>query len=162
MSQPIAIVLAALISALATIMVAYRDRVIDGFRPSRSIKGDWVGDVYLLGADLPFRQEAGYELRGPPHWQYTATLKQTGPRVTGTMSLSAHQLGEHTYKGTVKNDFFVYQMTTTDRASFRISAALLRIDDIGKTMTGYFVANPGPGDASSPVLVGYTTMRRRA
>jgi hypothetical protein len=163
MPDATAVIIAALITALGTIIATHFAEIIDVFRPpSRRIEGDWEGDSYYLGHG-PLSDSEDEQPR-TPETKYLADLKQRGSRISGTMVMTEATPGvflyKHSYKGYVKGEYFIYEMNSTRPEQFRLSTAMLHISDSGDSMKGYFVANGGrrtPGTA----FAGYTIMRKR-
>ena len=87
MSQAEAIVIAAVISAVAGIIIARFQDIADLLRPTRSIRGTWDGDVYLSGSVLISPQTVKEGEAGEPDTKYIITLGQTGRRIIGTMDI---------------------------------------------------------------------------
>ena len=108
--------------------------------------------------------DSEYEQKRPPDLNYVLTLKQTGSRVKGKMTMTEAQPGiglyKHNYKGQVKGDYFIYECSSAEPETFSLSAALLHVHNSGKAMRGYFVANAGYKD-SSHTPVGYTVAHKR-
>lgn len=163
-TEVIAAISGALITGIFAIIVAYRDDIAYLLqRKTRVVDGTWEGESYALSSG-PIDSTKDDQGR-PAEVKYTATLKQKGNRVTGTMvmtqTLPGLTLYEHVYKGYLKGEYFIYNLTTVNPGQFRLSTALLHIDNSGLNMRGYWVANSG-SEAQGRTFVGYTVMKRRA
>ncbi len=162
--ETIAVIIAAIITAVATIVAARLKDIEDLLhKPSRQIAGDWDGESYLL--DRGVVDDSEYEQKRPPDLKYVATLRQTGSKVTGTMSMTEAQSGiglyKHGYKGRVTGNYFIYELLSVEPEVFRLSTALLHAHNSGKMMRGYFVANTSDRDPRR-TTVGYTIMHKRS
>ncbi len=163
MPDATAVIIAAIITALGTIIATHFAEIIDVFRPpSRRIEGDWDGDSYYLGHG-PISDMDNDQPR-PPETKYIADLKQRGSKISGTMVMTAAAPGvflyKHSYQGYVKGDYFIYEMNSTKPEQFRLSTGILHISNSGDSMKGYFVANGGRRIVGS-TFVGYTVMRKK-
>lgn len=163
MDQPVATIIAAVIGALATFAGQRIDRVFPLFhRAGRSISGVWEGESWVLRDPIP--NERTDMKNRKPDATYVADIKQAGRRVRGTIDL-LQELPDgarlkHKVKGHVEGEFYIYEMATREPKHFRVSTAVLHINDIGSLMEDYFVANAGEREEGR-TIVGLTTMKRR-
>ena len=160
--EVIAAIITAIITAIGTVVAARFDDITELLRiRSRQIAGNWQGESYLI--DNVFIDDKEYEQNITADLKYLVTLKQTGSRVRGEMTITETRLNfppyKHVYKGHVKGSYFVYECFTPKPEEFRLSAALLHIDNSGKLMKGYFVANARSRELRR-TLVGYAVMHK--
>jgi hypothetical protein len=162
-SEAIAAIIASVITGLFALIAARWDELVSIFQPnSRPITGTWQGESYMLdkGAIDPTADEQAR----PPDIKYTSVIKQKGSRVAGTMVMTQTLPGlksyEHDYKGRIiKGEYFTYEMNATKKEQFRVSTALLHINNSGDIIKGYYVANGGRKDTAK-ITVGFTIMRK--
>ena len=162
-SEAIAAVVAAIITALGTIIAAKFSDMVDLLRtPPRKIAGEWEGESWQLERGPV--DDADYEQPRPSDIRFVVTLKQKGSKVRGTMTMTEAEPGiglyKHVYKGYVKGGYFVYDCHTTRPEQFRLSTAMLHVHNSGKLMRGYYIANAGD-KSQKRTLLGYAVMRRR-
>jgi len=160
--EAIAVIIAAAITAVGTIIATKFDLILDlVLRSARPVAGTWEGVSYILS--LGPVDDTLTEQKRAPDIQYMATLKQTGKRITGTFTMTKAvddiSLYVQKYKGYIKNDYFAYECFTTQPEKFRLSAGLLHIHTSGNIMKGYFVTNTAR--SQSRTIVGFTVMKKR-
>ncbi len=152
MSEALAAIIAALITAIGTLIATNFERITQTLKKSsRNVTGDWlvVSDRVADGSWVG---------------EFNLKLKQSGVSVMGEMTAIKVEEGKKLYNykwsGKVIGEYLVYECIGTDPSTFMISSGLLYIYPTGEEMTGYFVANRG-AKRPEPTWVGSTKLKKK-
>ncbi|MCX5653245.1 MAG: hypothetical protein NTY65_01125 [Planctomycetota bacterium] len=160
------VIIAAIISALAVLLAARFEDIVDLIRgKARKIGGEWDGNSFwiIYKPDQPFIPERDQKQDRFVD-KYTVRIKQTGRRVKAVMTETEVPQGmqktSFAWTGKVIGDYLMYQCRCENANRFMISCAMLYIHAGGDKMSGYFIANGGATTASR-TWVGYAELSRR-
>ena len=161
MTEIIAAIAGAFVAGLLAFVTIRWEEISSLFRSNpRSISGRWSGVSYMMQNGFILD---GEEISREPDIRYEVTLSQKGSKVTGTLDMTAvvegRKLYNHSYKGFVRNNYFVYTLDATETQQFRLSTAMLHILNDGERMQGFYVANSGRKDLGD-TTVGYAVMTK--
>ena len=160
-TESLVTIVAAVLSALITALIARLDDILNLFqRSARKIEGDWEGYSWLHpgGTD-----DTWDEKTAQPDMKYLFTLTQRGQKVKGFMTIidppEFAARGKLKLSGKITGDYLVHQTQNINPDQFRLSTSMLSIHTDGKTMDGFFVANGGARDRYR-VFSGFTVATR--
>lgn len=155
MTDSVATVVAAIITAIMALIAARFDDIVDLLRkPSRNIKGTWDSRSFEIIAG---------KTQGDLRSESVVKLTQRGAKVRGVLTqvkVSRDTPAVFRLSGKVLNDYFSCDSRTAEKTKFFISSGLLYIHPSGDEMSGYIIANSQP-DSAQRTRIRYIELTRR-
>jgi len=155
MSEAGAIILAAIIGVIGTILATKFDDIVNLVQgSSRRISGEWKGTLRTVNAGTEdyYRFEA----------EYRVTIKQVGRKVRAqvieTKVTEGFQPDKYKWKGKVMGDYLIFEGHSKDPGQLIALTGTLHISPSGQKMRGYLVGNASTR-VSSRIWVGYTDLK---
>jgi hypothetical protein len=156
MSEAWAVVIAAVVGAIGTIIATKLDDVVDLFRgSSRQIAGEWKG--WLRTVDTG--PESYYAFEG----EYSARMRQAGrkvrARVVETRVSEGFDCDRYFWQGRVVGDYLILEGYSNRPEEMMVLSGTLHISPSGRRLRGHLVGNSG-SRVPARTWVGYTELEK--
>lgn len=130
----------------AAVLTSYRDVIISSFKlKPRDVSGFWKGKAIYHS-----NRSAGRD--------FTCTLKQLGPRISGTLASSGKYATSYHVEGHFfESEYIVITITNANDSMLNYATGIVRLDKFGKELIGSFV---GRARTTEDAVVGTLELSR--